>query len=1193
MNNDRRFVNTSITFNYVILDDHNISELFNKMLSRLKKNRIQINIFDKVNTDISKIESIRLIGKIKNGSKYFNAKNSSIAKIFNIAKNFSNGDYVNFTKSDVILSGRVINKILDKLLIYDKEYLCVQDYMKNDDKFIYNEADEKILNLSLYCYFWSKKHIFNEKFNKSYEIDYDIDFIIRMVAKCQVKYPSEKIFIETKSPFSSDFYNYPFQYNAEWYSRCIGKVYIPILMIYKNLQFIQYTILYLIQIRLAANRNNRNKNILTDRQIDKFFNACNEAVKYINDKVISNSYFLNGKCLPRYMSYFLLKLKYEKNKSKEKIVINKNSILLLFGSTKFIDSEKIFLSIVAINREFGDIVIDFEVLNVYYLPYDDLGVIAEVNGDIIETNHVEIYRLDKYFGRSFHKKYGGICSIKSSQFENGANISFFLTYKNVKIKLPISFTKVSSRLSDKLNSCWITGQYTLSYDNITRQIVISKKFFAIRFINELIIFISLLSMLCKRDIEVREFLSVIVLRLFYWFSKPFIRNEIWITYDQLFKGGDNGETFFRYVKSLKLKDISIYYIINSDSSDGIRLKKEYNNILPFKSFYSRLVALHSEYVFATRVDVKQYLGFDNNLEIYFRDLFTYRVLCLQHGLSIQKIAEYQNRIFDNTKYYFCVSPLEIKNLKHPAYGYNDNQLILTGSPRYDNLYNNSQKKIILIAPTWRRNVTAGTNKKGHEHDYSINFKHTDYYKIYNKLISDETLINKALVNGYKILYVLHPNVSSQFSDFSRSKHVDILKGSSNSVNYNQLLSEASLLITDYSGIQYDFAFLRKPIVYYHNYMLPPQYEADTFNYEINGFGEIAKTHEDLISILLEYIENKCKIKNIYKKRIDMFFAYNDNFNCKRVFEAMSYIRSVETKLNSTHASLYQCKLLGYKIKSKNKRLESRINELSIRLSDIKNPFFIKGIFTYGIMLKWSMPIKSTYTEIFRKNGDSSEYTLCIKKTDNSNTFTDFTLFNNQLIYKIVHHLDKVNKSYKIIKIDPIDHVYKPTALWYEIKDSKINLCWDKLHEIDAYNISICTTQNPYSGNLKRLTKDHNYYVIDEISSRILGYKVEYIVKKPKYLQFSGLSDLIQCPFRVKIINSNTCELEWDFFGVGILYEIWCRNVNVNSFINIGIFSSVNKFQHTFNSSCKPMTYRLVGCNIRRDKLFTLDINMIY
>ena len=53
-----------------------------------------------------------------------------------------------------------------------------------------------------------------------------------------------------------------------------------------------------------------------------------------------------------------------------------------------------------------------------------------------------------------------------------------------------------------------------------------------------------------------------------------------------------------------------------------------------------------------------------------------------------------------------------------------------------------------------------------------------------------------------------------------------------------------------------------------------------------GFGEVTKYEDDLINIIEEYLINDCNMKEIYKKRVDNFYMFNDKNNCKRVYEAI-------------------------------------------------------------------------------------------------------------------------------------------------------------------------------------------------------------------------------------------------------------------------------------------------------------------
>ena len=53
-----------------------------------------------------------------------------------------------------------------------------------------------------------------------------------------------------------------------------------------------------------------------------------------------------------------------------------------------------------------------------------------------------------------------------------------------------------------------------------------------------------------------------------------------------------------------------------------------------------------------------------------------------------------------------------------------------------------------------------------------------------------------------------------------------------------------------------------------------------------AFGEIATNNDQLISLLVEYMENDCRMKDEYRRRADDFFAFNDHNNCQRIYDVM-------------------------------------------------------------------------------------------------------------------------------------------------------------------------------------------------------------------------------------------------------------------------------------------------------------------
>lgn len=137
--------------------------------------------------------------------------------------------------------------------------------------------------------------------------------------------------------------------------------------------------------------------------------------------------------------------------------------------------------------------------------------------------------------------------------------------------------------------------------------------------------------------------------------------------------------------------------------------------------------------------------------------------------------------------------------------------------------------------------------------------------------------------GYTGELYIHPAFTVQAKDFQGN---DIIKVSKTIANYNKVLAEGALMVTDYSSAVFDFAFLKKPVVY-------TQFDSEVFykehhcrqgffDYKTDGFGPVCCNKKSAIDTLVNYIKIGCTMEGEYKRRVDGFFEFNDSDNCKRV-----------------------------------------------------------------------------------------------------------------------------------------------------------------------------------------------------------------------------------------------------------------------------------------------------------------------
>lgn len=762
--------------------------------------------------------------------------------------------------------------------------------------------DSKSIQLNLHAYFFKYKYIKTMSFNTALYDDCIYDFLLSFQIKyssyCYITDAAYTYTVGMEDDTSANF----MQYKEWWYKPSVEQFLIPFAQKYcgdNNMppEFIQNSLFYLLFAKYNCNIYERNKRVLNREQAFDFHTAACKLLKYIDNDIILS---VNKKCsyrVPRTLRVLLLNGKAECLNEEPVLCENGEYFMTRFKNKPEQSIEKIskiskikneHIIVNVINYIDGKLEIDGAVSLSDFLPEEQINVIARAHyadgtSKLIDIEKTGLYPLIKCFGITYARKYPVHISVPVNENGGELTLDFLLILNGREYKLKVRFQSVHSKLTNGSKRCyWSFGDKKVLRLEGSSLRVENMSGFA-HFKREAAFMLSKLFYSKDKLWSCK----LLFLRTLYWLFKPFFKNQrIWITFDKLYKGGDNGEYFYKYClnKKDKPKNIKLYYMVRDTAPDYKRLKKEKAKyVLKFNSIKGRLLSLYSEAILATHANIITYCGFHKSIQPYFKDLFNPKVICIQHGLTIQKIAQFQNRIFDNIRYYCCASKYEITNIEQPFYDFKPSQLKLTGLARYDGLKSNDQKQI-LITPTWRRNIVNSSiahEKKSHN-NY---FKNSDYFKIYNSLINDKTLIDCAKKHGYKIIYLLHPAMSAQLNDFDRNDYVEIIPAAGD-MSYEKILTESSLMVTDYSGVQFDFAYMRKPLVYYHPSLLPPHYDEGGLIYETMGFGPICTNHEEIVSTLCRYIENSCKTEEMYVKRSDDFFAFSDHNSCERIYNAV-------------------------------------------------------------------------------------------------------------------------------------------------------------------------------------------------------------------------------------------------------------------------------------------------------------------
>jgi len=901
--NESRFLSTANLF-------------FSQKLSGVTQNKVdnflQLIVLDKTGVAANNEKILTFFRKHGNAVVYIDASSVSLAQASNIAVDKANGLYMVFLSSGDTFSAATLNLMVD---FYRKNhekfnfvFPNIRYYSRVEKRYIAHfpiDAPETVLlakraeltPLIFSGVMFKTKTLKLYRFSENATYDYGLNLIYRLLAKTPEFAIVKNATFDAIDSLESENISFNHAMDKEWYWGCFQQFLLPLYYSYtvngKNIpRYLQFAALYQLKWLFQLNVNNATKRVIDDC-VDEFFDLCSCVLKHMDPEVLLT---VNKKfALSLGLKDLFFRLKHglkESNKYQPNyFTFSGNSYLEHEGRTFYkINSIQISLDLLEFDSQF--LIIESSIEN--YIDFTRCKLKSYFDNEPIEIEETYRYAHMKYFGKSVHKRHTFKVKIPKA-FLNGSLklISFVIELPNgVEITPCINTKRYTAHLSSSFpGSYWISHGYLVRFTNNKKSIKIIKSS-AFNSLKAELIYMKNMAFGKKKNLEMFK------LRCYYWLSYFYFKNKrIWLTYDKLYKAGDCGEYFYKYAISRNEKAIKPAYLVNKNTADYRRLRKEGFSPLARGTLKQRLYFLYSEVIFTTHTAVCGFNAFNDDQIIYFQNVVKFDVACIQHGLTMQGLAFDCNRLHNNIKRYYCASKYEVGNLARPIYGYEDKEILrLTGIPRFDGLINASKKQI-LIAPTWR-NYIAMPPVMGSVRPYNANFKNTKYFNIYNRLLSDERLIQAVQECGYKLIYLLHPIVSAQENDYQVSPEVEIV--SALNANFEKMLTESSLMVTDYSGVQYDFAYMRKPVIYYHPDELPPHYKDGGFIYDTMGFGEICKSHDGVVDMICDYMRRNCTLQPLYAGRQDDFFEFDDLNNCQRIYDDMlEYQKNRHLKIRTT------------------------------------------------------------------------------------------------------------------------------------------------------------------------------------------------------------------------------------------------------------------------------------------------------
>lgn len=378
-------------------------------------------------------------------------------------------------------------------------------------------------------------------------------------------------------------------------------------------------------------------------------------------------------------------------------------------------------------------------------------------------------------------------------------------------------------------------------------------------------------------------IKAIIARTLYHLANFFDRREVWLITDRSNRADDNGEVMFRYLCEHKDPKRNVYFVIDADADDNRRMQQFGKTVAPF-SWKHKLLFLRSVVTMSSQANKMVYDPFGILDHLYRDIMFEKRLVFLQHGVTKDNQSKWLNK-YNRNLYGFVVNTrAEYDSVFAYDYYYTPSRVWLTGMPRFDKLYHDEQK-YITIMPTWRKSLSKGTDENG-VWLLDDDFKKSQYFIFYNQLLNDERLLKEAEKLGYTICFMPHPNTITGLKYFKKHKNVQFFDMTK---SYREVFAQTDLMVTDYSSVAFDFAYLRKPIIYSQFdraefFNGAHSYTEGYFDYDRDGFGMVTTDLDATVDAIITAMREGCQLDETYRKRIDATFAFDDRNCCKRVLE---------------------------------------------------------------------------------------------------------------------------------------------------------------------------------------------------------------------------------------------------------------------------------------------------------------------
>lgn len=383
----------------------------------------------------------------------------------------------------------------------------------------------------------------------------------------------------------------------------------------------------------------------------------------------------------------------------------------------------------------------------------------------------------------------------------------------------------------------------------------------------------------------------LVLRLARSAAVQRLYKDAWVLMDRVHDADDSGEILFRHLR-LSRKKINAWFVVESGTPDWRRLKNDgYKRLVAHGSLAWKLLMLNAKHLISSHADGAVVTPPEMTRLVDPSWRFTF----LQHGVIKDDLSNWLNP--KPIEVFVVSTPQEYASIAGDGnrYRYSAREVHLTGLPRFDKIravgerYPPEKRDLLLVTPTWRHWLLPPLVKGSQRRSLTADFLESEFAREWLGLLRSTRLRQVAHEQGLTIGFLPHPNLHDVLHELDLPPHVRPLSYQDHSVQ--ELFARAAVLVTDYSSIAFNAAYIERPVVYF-------QFDAvrvlggehvgqqGYFSYERDGFGPVTTTVAEAEAAIVQTVCAGRSPGPVYRARIDATFPDRDGRCCQRVTDAI-------------------------------------------------------------------------------------------------------------------------------------------------------------------------------------------------------------------------------------------------------------------------------------------------------------------